>query len=260
MWRDRLSALVRSHPRLVLLFLAAVLLLPTLWTLGRTAGGGRQEETSGPPPGAAVYYRMGCALCHGMRAEGTSGAPPLRGVPAEVLLRFVRVPLEAMPAYPPDLLTEEDLALLAEALGGLEPGEPPSRLPRARLRQEAVLALAALVRGDGGRARRGLLPLASHPAAGPKAREALRALREGRAGDALPLAEGAVLALDPRLDLSRLYTRLAGQAALVGRQEEAVRVLTRALAFAGPLSREEVSALLEAARRGDLTPLLEDLF
>lgn len=255
MWTDRMLALVRAHPRWILLLLLLLLILPTAWgVLGRGREGPADGES--PPPGALVYLRTGCALCHGMRGEGTEGAPPVRGVGADALARFVRAPLRAMPAYPPSLLPDEDLAALAEALALLEPREERTPLGRRRAAQEALLVLAALVRGDAERARRGLLLLSRTPGTSLRAREALEALEGKGPAAALAAAEALLADTDPTADLGALYERLAVQAALRGRRAEAELALTRSLALSGPLFRERRARALEAVRRGDLSPLL----
>ncbi len=85
-------------------------------------GGVREVQVRDPTPtgpgievavGAILFETHDCAACHGDRAEGAVG-PRLHGIRADALLRAVRLGPGPMPSYRADILSDEEVAQMAE--------------------------------------------------------------------------------------------------------------------------------------------------
>jgi mono/diheme cytochrome c family protein len=77
--------------------------------------------------GYALFIATGCAACHGDNAEGTDAAPALPGHTEDQVLRQVRAPIGLMPVFPPDKISNQELATLAEWVGSLSGGHAHAR-------------------------------------------------------------------------------------------------------------------------------------
>ena len=134
-------------------FIALFLLFPLLLTIDASAQGNAEA-------GRALWQNRGlnrCVDCHGTNGEGAFG-PDLAGrqLTLEQFMRAVRKPWGIMPAFPPILYSDEEVANLYAYLSSLprvvEPGPwrtpLPSNAPRA---QEMLIAGAgcAQCHGDG---------------------------------------------------------------------------------------------------------------
>ena len=113
---------MQGHCR-TLLSISMVLLL----AVGLTAGVGRAaatQEADEVERGRTEYTEVGCYQCHGY--EGQGGAGP-RIVPVrptlEAFSRVVRKPPNVMPAYSPNVLSDETVERLHKYL--LSIPEPP---------------------------------------------------------------------------------------------------------------------------------------
>lgn len=90
-------------------------------------GGPASAPVTAPAPaeqdlseGKKLYASMGCNACHGQDARGTSFAPGILGKSLEEITRQVRNPRTvAMPALPPDRLSEADLKKIAAFIASL---------------------------------------------------------------------------------------------------------------------------------------------
>jgi mono/diheme cytochrome c family protein len=81
------------------------------------------EEEITPPieleKGQITYNSLGCALCHGDRAQGASG-PPLKGIDPETIREVVRSGIPGMPGYNTSRLSDLDLNNIITFLASLE--------------------------------------------------------------------------------------------------------------------------------------------
>jgi mono/diheme cytochrome c family protein len=103
---------------------------------------GKKKAAPGAVSGADIYKNEGCSGCHGASGEGLIG-PPLNQnvIAAETITSAVRAGKGAMPAFPPDKLSDEDLKVLIDYVqslpsGGAEGAAPtqvgPQPLPAAK--------------------------------------------------------------------------------------------------------------------------------
>ncbi len=69
--------------------------------------------------GRALFVELGCVACHGENAEGTEIAPPLAGLTDERIRQQVRAPINIMPVFGPDVLSNAELDQLVTYLTGL---------------------------------------------------------------------------------------------------------------------------------------------
>ncbi len=79
--------------------------------------------------GSTAYVAYGCALCHGLNAQGGAAAGPLAGLDEELIQLFARTGPGGMPAYPEAELPQENLEALSDWLGTLEESESAPQLP-----------------------------------------------------------------------------------------------------------------------------------
>jgi len=103
---------------------------------------GKKKAAPGAASGADIFKNEGCGGCHGASGEGLIG-PPLNQnvIAAEEITSAVRAGKGAMPAFPPDKLSDEDLKVLidyvqslpsAAAEGGAPAQVGPQPLPAAK--------------------------------------------------------------------------------------------------------------------------------
>lgn len=59
--------------------------------------------------GRALFFRYGCASCHGLKAQGGAVGPDLTDASASKIRREVRDGPKGMPAYSTSALSDEDL-------------------------------------------------------------------------------------------------------------------------------------------------------
>jgi mono/diheme cytochrome c family protein len=77
--------------------------------------------------GAEAYLASGCSVCHGIDGAGTAAGPRLARTPPglEDFTAFVRRPVRSMPAYPVQVIPDEDLAAMHAWLLAVELPELP---------------------------------------------------------------------------------------------------------------------------------------
>ncbi len=116
----------KNRPQILLVFAVVV---AALVLGGRMRGAGVQEEDPSRP-GRAELIEMGCYQCHGYDGNGGSGprlAPdPL---PFEAFSSVVRRPPNVMPAYSPNVLTDEKLRDIYEYLESIPDPPDASSVP-----------------------------------------------------------------------------------------------------------------------------------
>ena len=100
-----------------------------------------------------VFIAKGCAACHGQNSEGTDFAPALAGHTEGQIRRQVRAPVGIMPVFPPDKVSNDELAQLVSYITNLEGDHAHVRAEGpVTVDQMAVhhwMALFALDDGDG---------------------------------------------------------------------------------------------------------------
>ena len=89
-------------------------------TTGEATQTGATTET-GQETGHDLFLQAGCGSCHGDNAQGTQIAPALPGHSEEVVMRQVRAPLDTMPSYSQEQLSDEGLHKIAEYIASLAP-------------------------------------------------------------------------------------------------------------------------------------------
>jgi mono/diheme cytochrome c family protein len=77
--------------------------------------------------GAASYVANGCYQCHGYQGQGGAAGPRIAptAYPYEAFARFVRRPVNEMPAYAADSLADEALRAIYRYVRSL-PEPPPA--------------------------------------------------------------------------------------------------------------------------------------
>lgn len=102
-----------------------------------------QEEgaVGNPVNGQNLFFAMGCNVCHGDRGEGLVGPTiAMTVVPLDRVIEQYREPLEAMTAFPPDQISDEEIADIYAWLQTVE--RPP-------VAQEIPSKLAELIAAGG---------------------------------------------------------------------------------------------------------------
>src|SRR3546814_19715831 len=96
----------------------------------------------------SLYQRIGCAACHGGVGQGGSAGPALAAtrLPFEAFDHQVRVPVNAMPPYTRQVLSESDLRDIYAYLAALEPYRSPGSKQADRLPPRATGTLATMRR------------------------------------------------------------------------------------------------------------------
>ncbi len=102
-----------------------------------------QEEgaVGNPVNGQSLFFAMGCNVCHGDQGEGLVGPTiAMTVVPLDRVIQQYREPLEAMTAFPPDQISDEEIADIYAWLQTLQ--RPPAS-------QEVPSKLAELIAAGG---------------------------------------------------------------------------------------------------------------
>ena len=95
-----------------------------------------------PINGQALFFEMGCNVCHGDRGEGLVGPTiSMTVVPLDRVIEQYRQPLEAMTAFPPEEISDEEIADIYAWLQTVE--RPPDDLVIPSKLAELIEAEAA---------------------------------------------------------------------------------------------------------------------
>ena len=70
-------------------------------------------------PGEKLFVIKGCAACHGEMGQGSQIAPALPGHSETQVRRQVRAPMGLMPVFPPDRVSNQELAQIAAYITSL---------------------------------------------------------------------------------------------------------------------------------------------
>ncbi len=116
------------------IFLATITCLVTALTVGavggREAGEAQQNQQAQSVQlaqlGRSAFVEMGCHHCHGYEGQGARPTGPRLApepMPLEVFSNIVRRPPNVMPAYSPEVLSDEKLKRVHEYLESIP--EPP---------------------------------------------------------------------------------------------------------------------------------------
>jgi mono/diheme cytochrome c family protein len=86
-----------------------------------------------PTRGKAAYLKNGCHTCHGTAGQGgdrgSGGRLAPNVFPWEGFLHQVRRPREAMPRYPAEFVSDQDLADMHAYLTSIKPGPKAADIP-----------------------------------------------------------------------------------------------------------------------------------
>jgi mono/diheme cytochrome c family protein len=106
------------------IFVVVIAGLAAAWAAAaRGTRGLPQAET---PSARDVYVNKGCHYCHGYDGQGAPSTGPRLApepMPADVFFNVVRRPPNVMPAYPPEVLSRDELERIYEYLESIP--EPP---------------------------------------------------------------------------------------------------------------------------------------
>lgn len=87
-------------------------------------------DDSAHPDGYREYVEMGCWQCHGFQGQG-GPSPKLVGplMPYDGFANQVRLPRNVMPAYSPNILSDETLRQIYSYLQNVPESPDPSEIP-----------------------------------------------------------------------------------------------------------------------------------
>ncbi len=89
-------------------------------------------QTPGKPEnGKLLYVKDGCFECHGYAGQGGVAGARIAATPlsAQALIRYVRRPFGAMPAFTQKVLPDPELADIYAYLKSLPPAKPAKDIP-----------------------------------------------------------------------------------------------------------------------------------
>jgi mono/diheme cytochrome c family protein len=270
---------MRELSAAVVIAAVVALVTVTVFAVRDDDGAGESTVASEVPAGtvaltsAELYVRSGCAACHGANGEGGVG-PALAGHTTEQVIRQARRPLNVMPLFTSEELSDGELELVAAFIGELEMEEMGHQAhdegaegqvdPRDEITMHHWMALSALRAGNGDAAVAHIAGIidavgGEHEAAMLEASEAIES------GD---FARGEALVLEmlagfvPELTDQQILVRLALQALAVDDTEEAIADLEAAIESADAEHVDELEAAIESLREGhvdEAQELLEPL-
>ncbi len=232
-------------------------------TTGEATQTGATTET-GQETGHDLFLQAGCGSCHGDNAQGTQIALALPGHSEEVVMRQVRAPLDKMPSYSQEQLSDEGLHEIAEYIASLAPTEmhmEPVKLSDV-VSLHHWMALSAIEAGNLDDALHHVdhiiqLVKGKHLAVMKEAREHLEA---GDTHEAEHLIEDMLAGnAKPDLTLSALHLKLALAAVEADDVEDAVHHTRHFLKLARGHDKSDGREVLAALERGDLHEAEDEL-
>ena len=182
------------------------------------------------PVGHQLFVTKGCAACHGQNAVGSAIAPALGGHSGNQVLRQVRAPLGLMPVFPPDKISNSELAEIAgfiESLSGDHAHQKPAAIGDA-LAQHHWMALFALEDGQPTEAAHHVnhvieLVSGEHLAL---MQEAIQLIEGPNLHDAEHTIEAMIAGTaEPDVGILEMHLRLAASSAVVASAEDAIHHL-----------------------------------
>jgi hypothetical protein len=216
--------------------------------------------------GQQLFVSRGCAACHGPDAEGSGVAPALAGHTAEQVERQVRTPVGAMPAFPRDAVSEEELGEIIEFIASLEGDSTHTSGPVTadELAMHHWMALFAIEAAS--------LPEALHHVDHiidlteghhlARMQEARKLLGEGNTHEAEPIIEEMATGTESTgLDLTAMHLTMALSALRGDDSNGAIHHLGHFLEMADPdqlQDGERILALMHQGRTLDAEHQLED--
>jgi len=81
--------------------------------------------------GKKLYAKDGCYECHGYAGQGSRDGPRIAAtsLTLQAVLRYVRRPLGAMPAFTAKVLSDQELSDIYAYLKSLAPAKPAKEIP-----------------------------------------------------------------------------------------------------------------------------------
>ena len=88
-------------------------------------------QTGDPANGKKLFTRDGCYECHGYAGQGGAAGARIAviGLNAQGLIRYVRAPAGAMPAYTDKVITDQELTDVWAYLQSLPKAKPAKDIP-----------------------------------------------------------------------------------------------------------------------------------
>lgn len=109
---------------------ALVLSAAALLAAGGSMAGPSAQEDDEADRARQEYVKMSCYACHGYQGHGGAGpriAPD--PIPYQAFSRVVRRPPNVMPAYSPNILSDQQMRLIYQYLESIPPPPEVSSLP-----------------------------------------------------------------------------------------------------------------------------------
>ena len=90
-----------------------------------------QSPAGNVEDGRRLYERDGCYECHGHSGQGSRDGPRLAdtSLPVQVLIRYVRRPFGAMPAFTEKVVSDRELTDIYAFLKSLPAAKPAKEIP-----------------------------------------------------------------------------------------------------------------------------------
>jgi ubiquinol-cytochrome c reductase cytochrome c subunit len=92
------------------------------------------NQSAAVQKGYELFVGKGCYLCHGRVGQGTpmAGPPLAAGAPYEYLLQFTRKPMNIMPPYFPEALSNDEVKSISLYLQAVPKDQRPEDIPALR--------------------------------------------------------------------------------------------------------------------------------
>lgn len=87
------------------------IMIPMIWLMTTAANPPAIEAAESMKTGRELYAKYGCHQCHGYEGQGSvmSGSRLVPALPYEAFSEIVRRPYGTMPAYSPNILSDQAL-------------------------------------------------------------------------------------------------------------------------------------------------------
>ncbi len=225
---------------------------------GEEAGEGELALSGAAKEGYELYQQVGCAQCHGAQGEGGVG-PPLAGHTPDAIIRQVRNPVGAMPAYPPERLSDEDLNKIVafiQALGeAAEHAHAPEELTTAQAHMlMTLLTLEDNALDDAQHHIEHAITLSEDTTVQERLRKALDLLVQGEQHDAEHEIQELVgtVAPEKNVTLKQLHLQLIESSLQENDLAETEHHLQHFIDLASVKEKEIAQDVLTAVQQGDL--------
>ncbi|MDA0264771.1 MAG: cytochrome c [Chloroflexi bacterium] len=216
--------------------------------------------------GQQLFTAKGCAACHGANGEGTGIAPALSGHTGGQVRRQVRAPLGLMPVFPPSVVSNEELAQIAdyvETLAG-EHAHMSESNPGEMLAQHHWMVLFALEEDSGDEAVHHIDHIIGQVTGQhlSQMKEAKKLAEEGELHEAAHIVENMLAGVQVEdLTPSAMHASLARSSILIDDIEGAQHQLDHLMARLGddPAAASQVAEIQGLLASGSLSDAAHEL-